>query len=76
MKNISKKNNSFEFTKSIDLAKMRPRGFHKKIDFWYVWVLTGKARSQEMSIFEVFEHLKIFKHFNFFVIFLKNLESW
>ena len=33
MKNISKKKSSFELTKSIDLGQMRPRGFHKKIDF-------------------------------------------
>ena len=32
MKDISKKNNSFELTKSIDLNQMRPKGFHRKID--------------------------------------------
>ena len=32
MKNISHKNNNFEITQSIDLDKMRPKGFHKKID--------------------------------------------
>ena len=32
MKNISQKDNSFELTQSINLDKMRPKGFHKKIE--------------------------------------------
>ena len=32
MKNISQKGNSFELTQSINLDKMRPKGFHKKIE--------------------------------------------
>jgi len=36
---------------------------HQKINFWWVRGVTGKARSQEMLIFEVFEHLKIFENF-------------
>ena len=32
MKNISQKDNSLELTQSINLDKMRPKGFHKKIE--------------------------------------------
>ena len=32
MKNILQKDNSFELTQSINLDKMRPKGFHKKIE--------------------------------------------
>ena len=32
MKNISHKGNNFEITQSIDLDKMRPKDFHKKIE--------------------------------------------
>ena len=32
MKNISQKGNSFELTQSINLDKMRPKDFHKKIE--------------------------------------------
>ena len=35
--------------------------FIKQINFWFVLGVTGKARSQEMSIFEIFEHLKTLK---------------
>ena len=36
---------------------------HQQINFWFVLGVTGKSRSQEMSIFEIFEHLKTFEHF-------------
>ena len=40
---------------------------HQKINFWLVRGVTGKARSQEMSIFEVFEHLIFFENVGKFV---------
>ena len=36
---------------------------HQKINFWLVLGVIGRSGSQEMSIFEVFEHLKIFENF-------------
>ncbi len=36
---------------------------HEKNNCWLVLGVARKSRSQEMSIFEVFEHLKIYKIF-------------
>ena len=36
---------------------------YQKINFWLVLGLIGRSGSQEMSIFEVFEHLKFFENF-------------
>ena len=36
---------------------------HQKIKFWSLLGVNGKARGQEMSIFDVFGHLKIFENF-------------
>ena len=46
---------------------------HQKINFCSVREVTGKARSQEMLIFEVFEHLKIFENFGKLVNVKENL---
>ena len=44
-----------------------------KNSFWLVLGVTGKSGSQEMSIFEVFEHLKIFENFGKLVKAKENL---
>ena len=36
---------------------------HQKINFWLVLGVAGKSWSQEISIFEAFERLKIFENF-------------